>query len=176
MRFKALTVVVLLAAAGLATTSYARPSISTQTMPGVNFSSYKTYSWAHAAIPQGMSPISFQLMVKDFDAALAAKGYQKTASDGDLSLILTVGAREKTDVQSWGRFGMQTSVYQYTQGQVSLDAFDSKTAQAVWHGQASETVNPQKPNDKAINAAVARMMEKFPAGGSQAVAAPPPSH
>ena len=100
----------------------------------------------------------------------------KTATDGDLSLILTVGAREKTDVQSWGRFGMQTSVYQYTQGQVSLDAFDSKTTQAVWHGQASQTVNPQKPNDKAINAGVAKLMVKFPAGGSQAAAPPPPSH
>ena len=55
MRFRPLTVVALLAAAGLATASYARPTISTQTMPGVNFASYKTYSWARAAIPQGMS-------------------------------------------------------------------------------------------------------------------------
>ena len=176
MRFKPLTVVALLAAAGLATASYAGPSISTQTMPGVNFSSFKTYSWAHAAMPQGMSPITFQLMVNDFDAALAAKGYQKTAADGDLSLILTVGARQKTDIESWGRFGLQTNVYQYTQGQVSLDAFDTKTAEAVWHGQASETVNPQKPNEKAINAGVAKLMEKFPAGGGQAAAPPPPSH
>ena len=37
MRFKPLTVVALLAAAGLATASYAGPTISTQTMPGCEF-------------------------------------------------------------------------------------------------------------------------------------------
>ena len=114
-------------------------------------------------------------MVNDFDAVLAAKGYQKTATDGDLSLILTVGAREKTDVQSWGRFGMQTSVDETPRARRRVTPPDSKTAQAVWHGQASQTVNPQKPNEKAINAGVAKLMVKFPAGGGQAAAPPPPS-
>ena len=141
----------------------AGPNISTQSAPGVNFGQYKTYAWDHADAPSGGNPIMYQQIISDFDSALAAKGYQKVDSDGDLSLVLTIGAQEKTDIQSWGRFGLQTSVYQYTQGQLSLDAFDTKTKQAVWHGQASQTVNPDKPKPAKITSAIQRLMADFPA-------------
>lgn len=143
--------------------SIAGPKISTQAAPGVNFAAYKTYSWLRAEVPSGGNPILFQQIVSDFDSALAAKGYQKVETDGDLSLILTLGAQEKTDVQTWGRFGLQTSVYQYTQGQLSLDAFDTKTKQAVWHGQASQTINPDKPKPDKINQGIQKLMADFPA-------------
>jgi hypothetical protein len=110
--------------------------------PGVNFSAYKTYSWVQAAAPAGGNPVMQQEILNDLNAALGQKGYQQVASNGDLSLILTIGARENTEIQSWGRFGLQTSVYQYTEGQLSLDAFDTKTQQAVWHGQASPDHRP----------------------------------
>jgi hypothetical protein len=151
----------------------AKPKISTQAMPGVNFSAYHTYAWVNSLPPAGMNPIMYQEIMQDMDSALAGKGYQKVASDGDLSMILTIGAQQKTDIQSWGRFGFQTSVYQYTQGQLSLDAFDSKTKQAVWHGQAKETVNPNKPNQAKIDAAVASVMASFPATAAVAPAAEP---
>jgi hypothetical protein len=141
----------------------AGPKISTQAAPGVNFSAYKTYSWVQAQVPSGGNPILFQQIVSDLDSALSQKGYRKVDADGDLSLVMTIGAQQKTDIESWGRFGLQTSVYQYTQGQLSLDAFDSKTKQAVWHGQASQTVNPDKPNPSKIDAAVAKLMAGFPA-------------
>jgi hypothetical protein len=105
------------------------------------------------------------------DQALAGLGYTQ-ASSGDMSLILTTGTKDKTDVESWGRFGLQTSVWQYTEGQLSLDAFDTKTQQALWHGQATETVNPQKPNTKAIDAAISKLMLKFPATTVAAPVAP----
>ena len=153
-------------AAGLVAVSAAAiagPKISTQTAPGVNFSAYKTYSWVQAQVPSGGNPILFQQIVSDLDSAMSQKGYHKAETDGDLSLVLTIGAQQKTDIESWGRFGFQTSVYQYTQGQLSLDAFDTKTKQAVWHGQASQTVNPDKPNPSKIDAAVAKLMAGFPA-------------
>lgn len=141
----------------------AGPQISTQTAPGVNFSSYKTYSWVQAQVPSGGNPILFQQILSDMDSALSQKGYRKVESNGDLSLVVTIGTQEKTDVETWGRFGLQTSVYQYTRGQLSLDAFDTKTKQALWHGQASQTVNPDKPNQAKIDAAVAKLMAGFPA-------------
>jgi hypothetical protein len=146
--------------------SIAGASITTQAAPGVNFSAYKTYSWVEESVPSGGNPIMQQQIVNDLNAALAQKGYQQVQSGGDLSLILTIGAREKTDVESWGRFGLQTSVYQYTQGQLSLDAFDTKTRQAVWHGQASGTVDPQKPNPSKVEAAIAKLMARFPANAA----------
>ncbi|HYX46226.1 MAG TPA: DUF4136 domain-containing protein, partial [Sphingomicrobium sp.] len=143
--------------------SIAGPSISTQAMPGVNFSSYKTYTWVQATAPAGGNPVMQQQILNDLDAALAQKGYQEVKSGGDLSLVLTIGAQEKTDIQSWGWWGRQLSVNQYTQGQLSLDAFDTKTQQAVWHGQASQTIDPDKPNPSKVDAAIAKLMVQFPA-------------
>lgn len=162
----------ILAIAAIALTipaaSFAGPTISTQAAPGVNFSAYKTYTWVQAQVPAGGNPITYQQIMADIDSALAQKGYVKAPSDGSLSMILTLGAREKTDVESWGRFGLQTSVYQYTEGQLSLDAFDTKTQQAVWHGEASATIDPDKPNPSKIDAAIQKLMVQFPA-----TAAPP---
>ena len=132
-------------------------------MPGVNFGSYKTYAWIQAQQPSGGNPIIAQQIMADIDAALAQKGYAKAAADADLGVVLTLGAQDKTDVESFGRFGLQTSVWQYTEGQLSFDAYDMKTKQAVWHGQASETVDPKKPNQKKIDAAVSKLMAQFPA-------------
>jgi cytochrome c1 len=109
-----------------------------------------------------MNPVMYQRIIADFDAALAQKGYEK-ADTGDLSMAVTIGAQQKTDIETWGRFGLQTSVYQYTQGQLSLDVFDTKTKQALWHGQVSDTVNPDKPNPAKVDSAIAKLMQDFPA-------------
>lgn len=157
--------------AALSQPSFARPTISSQTAPGVNFSAYKTYSWIPVQVQAGSNPIMYQQIMYDMDAPLAAKGYQKVESGGQISLLLTLGGKEKTDVQSWGWWGRQLSVYQYTVGQLSLDALDTKTQQPLWHGQASETVDPNKPNQAKINQAVQQLMAQFPA--TAAVSAPP---
>jgi hypothetical protein len=164
-----LVVAFLVLASAFAGAAQARPTISTDTAPGADFGAYRTYSWVNPLPPRGMNPVAFDRIRTTIEDGLAAKGYRK-ADPGDLSLILTLGAREKTDFESWGRFGLQTDVYQYTQGTLSLDAFDTKTRAAVWHGQASETINPDKPNYKAIDDGVTKLMAKFPPGG-----APPPT-
>lgn len=143
----------------------AAQSISTDVAPGANFSAYRTYAWADATAPQGMNPIAYQQIMADIEAQLSSKGYQK-ADPGDLSLVMTIGAREKTDVTTWGRWGLRTDVYQYTEGQLSLDVFDTKTKQALWHGQATKSVNPGKfKADKAAKA-VAKLMKSFPPNGA----------
>lgn len=136
--------------------------VSTQVAPGANLGAYKTYSWVNPAPPAGANPVMFQQIVADIEQQLMAKGYQK-AETGDMSLVLTLGAQNKTDVQSWGRFGLQTSVYQYTQGQLSLDAFDTRSAQALWHGQVSQTIDPDKPNPSKVQKAIGKLMKAFPA-------------
>jgi hypothetical protein len=113
-----------------------------------------------------MNPVAFDRIRTNIESALGGKGYQKAAGNvGDLSLILTLGAKQQTQFDSFGRFGLQTDVYQYTQGTLSLDAFDTKAKKAIWHGQATETVNPDKPNNRAIDDGVTKLMAKFPAGG-----------
>jgi hypothetical protein len=166
MNRKHLLALSLAASLALSVNGPASAQISTQTMPGANFSAYKTYAWVNSLPPAGMNPVMYQTIMMDFDAALAQKGYVK-ASPGDLSLVLTANAQNKTDVQSWGRFGLQTSVYQYTQGQLSLDVFDTKTEQALWHGQASRTINPNKPNPSKVGAEITKLMVQFPGTAAQ---------
>ncbi len=146
--------------------SLARPEISTDIAPGVNFATYKTFVWVSQAAAPGVNPVSFDRIRSNIEGALYSKGYQKAQGNtGDLSLVLSIGAKQKTEVDNWGRFGLQTDVYQYTQGTLSLDAYDTKAKKAIWHGQATETVNPEKPNNKAIDDGVSKLMAKFPAGG-----------
>lgn len=138
------------------------PTISSDVTRGANFSNYKTYEWVNALPPAGMNPVAYERVKQDVEGAMSAKGYSK-GSPGDLSLILTVGTRDKTDINTWGRWGHQVDVYQYTEGKVSLDAFDTKTKQPLWHGAASQTVDPGKTDPALIDTAVAGVMAKFPA-------------
>jgi len=143
----------------------AAQSISTDVAPGANFSAYHSYAWVNATAPQGMNPIAYQQIVADIEAALNAKGYNK-ADPADLSLIMTIGAQDKTDITTWGRWGLRTDVYQYTQGQLSLDVFDTNTKQALWHGQATKSVTPGKFNAAKASKAVNKLMKDFPATGA----------
>jgi Domain of unknown function (DUF4136) len=137
------------------------PQVSSDTAAGANFAAYHTYAWASTAPPAGMNPVAFGNIVQGVDAAMSAKGYVK-ADPGDLTLILTLGARNQTDISTWGRFNRQVDVYQYTQGKMSLDVFDTKTRQALWHGQATQTIDPDKSDPALIDAAVSGVMAKFP--------------
>ena len=130
----------------------------------MNFSNYKTYTWVNALPPAGMNPVAYERIKMDVESGLAGKGYSK-GSPGDLSLILTVGAKDKTDIQSWGRFGLQQDVYQYTEGQLSVDVFDTKTKQPLWHGAASQTIDPNHSDPAQIDTAVAGFCGQVPARG-----------
>jgi hypothetical protein len=137
------------------------PKVSSDTTPGANFAAYHTYAWASTLPPAGMNPVAFERIRQGVDGALAAKGYAK-GEPGDLTLILTLGRRDRTDVNTWGRFGRQVDVYQYTEGKMSLDAFDSRTKQPLWHGQATQTINPNQSDPALIDAAVSGVMIRFP--------------
>ena len=135
----------------VATAAVAGPTISSNTAPGVDFSAYKTYQWVQ--ISPSSNPVIQEEIVASIEQALAGKGLVEAAT-GDMKPVLTTGVQTQTELESWGRWGLQTSTYQYSQGQLSIDAFDAKTNMALWHGQATETINPQKPDTKKINDAV----------------------
>jgi len=46
-----------------------------------------------------------------------------------------------------------------------VDVFDTKTKQPLWHGSATQTVDPHKPDPAMIDAAVSGVMAKFLAHG-----------
>jgi hypothetical protein len=143
----------------VATGAVAGPTISSNTAPGVNFGAYKTYQWVQ--ISPSSNPVIQQEIVASIEQSLASKGLVK-ADSGDMKLVLTTGVQTQTELESWGRWGLQTSTYTYSTGQLSIDAFDAKTNMALWHGQATETINPQKPDMSKINAAITKLMATFP--------------
>lgn len=136
--------------------------VSSDTTPGVNFAAYQTFTFANAAPPAGMNPVAFERIRMGIEQGLTGKGYTK-AADGDLAVIITVGAQDKTDVSTWGRFGRQVDVHQYTEGQLSVDVFDSKTKQPLWHGQDTESIERGRIDDEKIDKRVGQLMAEFPA-------------
>lgn len=140
------------------------PSISSDTAPGTNFAAYRTYEWVEIAPGPGMNPVSLERMRQGIERAMAAKGYT-AARPGDLTLIMTVGGKERVDVHSWGRFGQNVDTYRYTEGRLALDVFDTRTTRPVWHGEATQIVDPGRTDAAAIDAAVAGVMAQFPPRG-----------
>ena len=143
--------------------------VTTQSAPNVNWSQYKTYSWA-----QGESvanPIMNQYIVSGIDAQLLAKGFKKVDSDGDLVVVFntTTDTQKQLNWNSFGGFGRwgggsgSAQVENITSGQLLVDIADPKTKQFLWRGSAMDTVsnNPQK-NEKKVTTALTKMFQKFP--------------
>ena len=143
--------------------------VTTQSAPNVNWSQYKTYSWA-----QGESvanPIMNQYIVSAIDAQLSAKGFKKVDNDGDLIVVFntTTDTQKQLNWNSFGGFGRwgggtgSAQVENIVSGQLIVDLADPKTKQFLWRGSAMDTVsnNPEK-NEKKITNALTKMFQKFP--------------
>src|SRR5688572_9455294 len=89
------------------------PRITSDITPGADFSNYRTYEWTEIAPGPGMNPVALERMRQGIERAMAAKGYT-AASPGDITLIMTVGGKERMDIHSWGRFGQNVDTYRYT--------------------------------------------------------------
>ena len=139
-----------------------KPQVSSEVTRGANLAAYQTFSFVNATPPAGMNPVTFERIRQDVASALTAKGYTKAAGQGDLSVIITLGARERTDINTWGAFGRQIDVNQYTEGKMAVDVFSTQTQQPLWHGQATQTIDPNRPDPTVVDTAVAEVMARFP--------------
>ena len=144
----------------LASGTWAKPQLTTDMAHGINFAEYKTFTWASTHPQGGINSVQYQRIIADISSRLGAKGYSHN-TPGDLTLALTLGKRQKVDIDTWNHYGYHDS-YTYNEGQISLDAFDTKTKRAVWHGQITDTINPKKPDPERLQAALYKLMEQFP--------------
>jgi len=147
----------LLFAAG----AQAKPRLTVDAAHDVHFGNYHSFDWASTTPPRGFNSVQYQRVQHDITNKLAAKGY-KHAPNGDLTLALSVGKLTKVDFDRWNHYGYHDA-YAHHEGQVTLDAFDSKTKHAVWHGQITDAINPKKPNAEKLQAAIDQLMAQFPA-------------
>lgn len=153
-----------------------------------NFSGYRSYSWI-AANPlilgsgrqSSISPLTQSHITRVIAAELQRKGFvfADSPDEADFIVCFTLGTRAGIDARSypvayqgtwgWHLYGRHYYTNQvhhrsYTEGTLSIDIFDGKSKQPVWHGWASKTIsdaNRQKPTP-IIKKAVAQVFEQFP--------------
>lgn len=136
----------------------------------VNFSKYRTYSWAKIDTPD---PLWNDRVKHAVDRELAAKGWTQVPSGGDVSIVAVGTTREKPTLRTfydgfdgwlWGGFADATTyVENYTEGTLVVDMFDTSSKKLIWRGSASDTLTgkPEK-DEKKVDKAVNKMFEHFP--------------
>lgn len=143
--------------------------VSTDSVPGVNWSSFKTYSWGEGTPAQ--DPITAQRIVADIDSQLSAKGLKKVDQDPDLVVTYHVSTDQQKSVNwsnfgGWGRFGGgmgSAQVETLVVGQLKVYLGDYKEKKFIWSGTAGESVSSDSAkNGKKIDKAITKMFEKFP--------------
>ena len=119
------------------------PKVSSDVMPGTNFSAFKTFSFVTEMPPGGANPVAVARIQQEVGSALSGKGYTQ-GQPSDLTVVTRVGAQDRTQIHTWGWWGQQLDVQQYTEGKLAVDVFDTKNQRPLWHGQASEKIDPNK--------------------------------
>jgi hypothetical protein len=158
--------------ATLIATAAAAQKITTESNPGTNFASYKTFTWLKQ--PNVADPLLKQRIVDDINAQLQAKGLQPAQEGADLAVAAHMATKTEKTLNTFydgfgggwrwgGGFGnATTTVNTYQEGTLVVDLFDAKTKQAVWRGTATQGVssNPQT-QAKNIDKAVQKIFSKF---------------
>ena len=171
IRRTALCAVFILAAVGATFAQHVKTDFDHQ----ANFSRYKTYSW------QEISPANslWDARIKNaVDTQLAAKGWTKVDSGGDVAIVAIKTTQTQRTLQTfydgfgggwrWRGFGgmgeAATTEEDYKEGTLVVDIYDAKTKQLIWRGSAEDTLSDKEDkNEKNLDKGVAKMFKDFPA-------------
>jgi hypothetical protein len=149
-----------------------------------NFSGYRSFAWMPREHHGTDNPLVAQRALDAIQADLTRKGFShvEEAAAADFVVDFTIGAHERTDIQSypapyagpwiwgypdwWGYpyWGSEIDVRTYREGTLSIDMFDAHTHKAVWHGWAKKELS-QADIDRSeapIRSAVAAVLAPFP--------------
>jgi uncharacterized protein DUF4136 len=141
-----------------------------------NFAQYKTYSWEHV---KTKDPLFEDRIKSAVDGALAARGWTKVQSGGDVSVVAIQMTSNQETLNTfydgfgggwgWRRFGgggfgeATTTTETYKVGTLVVDLFDAKTKKLLWRGSSSDTLsNKSDKNIKNLDKGVEKMFQKFP--------------
>ncbi|MBV8631895.1 MAG: DUF4136 domain-containing protein [Silvibacterium sp.] len=146
--------------------------VTTQSMPGTNFSKYHTYKWVNIEGGAHPNQIVDQEIKQSIDAQMASKGFTKTdAENADLYIGYQVAVDQE---KQWNAFGMgrgfgggmgQATSSTISNGTLVLDMYDPGTKQLVWQGRATKTLDPganQQKQEKNLNKLMEKLFKKFP--------------
>jgi hypothetical protein len=165
----------------MATTSLAQ-KVKVGYDKSVDFSRYKTYTWAKPTMPISR-PALYAVVEGSIDEALTSKGLKRVEKDGDLVLISAggieygVGSAAATPIPStyagvpvsfdatmWtGGSANLTNTY-VPKGTLQLQFVDPHTNKILWNGTVSEKLDSQKKKEsmERIQKAVTKLIQEFP--------------
>jgi Domain of unknown function (DUF4136) len=156
----------------LAAFSVAAQEVTSDAMPGVDFSKFHTYKWVTVEGAKYPNQIVDQQIKNSIDAQLAAKGLTKTDGDNaDLHVAYQVGMQQQTQWNAYGMGGRWAGGMASAQsstiniGTLVFDMYDPSTKQLVWTGRATKTVDPSKnpeKNQKNLDKAMAKLLKNYP--------------
>jgi hypothetical protein len=148
--------------------------VSSNAMPGTDFSKYHTYKWVTIEGATQPNQIVDAQIKTSIDSQLASKGLTKTDTD---NADLYIGYQVSIDQQKqWNAYGMgggprwgggmgtaTSSVINV--GTLVLDMYDPSTKKLVWTGRATKTLDPgnnQEKKQKNLDKAMQKLLKNFP--------------
>jgi hypothetical protein len=148
--------------------------VSTNAMPGTDFSKYHTYKWVSIEGATTPNQILDAQIKTSIDSQLAAKGLTKTDSD---KADLYIGYQTSLDQEKqWNAYGMgggprwgggmgTATSSNITIGTLALDMYDPATKKLVWTGRATKTIDPnnsQEKKQKNLDKAMQKLLKNYP--------------
>lgn len=161
-----LAMTIVLTAAGL------EAKVTTDRDESIDISSFKTFSWIDGT--PGPNPLGEKRLRAAVDSRLAAVGYTKVESGGDLKVTthLRSNRQKRISVDDYGygygrwRRGYGSStvhVSEFDVGTLVLDLIESESNELVWRGMATETIkSTSEKNEKLMNKVLDKMFKKWP--------------
>ncbi len=147
--------------------------VTTNAMPGTDFTKYHTYKWVPIEGAVQPNQIVDAQIKQSVDAQLATKGLTKTDGEKpDLLIGYQVSIDQEKQWNAYGTGGLRwgggmASAQQSTIsiGTLVLDMYDPTSKQLVWTGRVSKTLEPnanQGKKQKNLDKAMQKLLKKFP--------------
>jgi hypothetical protein len=148
--------------------------VTTNAMPGTDFSKYHTYKWVLIEGAKQPNQIVDAQIKQAVDAQLATKGLTKVAGDkADLYIGYQTSLAQQEQWNAYGMGGgvrwgggMATATSSTIEiGTLVLDMYDPSTKQLVWTGRATKTLDPgnnQQKKQKNLDNAMKKLLKNFP--------------
>lgn len=151
----------------------AAQDVTTNSMPGTDFTKFHTYRWIVIEGASHPNQIVDAQIKASIDSQLAAKGLTKTDSDkADLAVGYQVSVDQQKQWNAYGtggglRWGGGMATAQSTTinvGTLVLDMYDPTNKQLVWTGRATKTIDPgsQEKKQKNLDKAMQKLLKNFP--------------
>jgi len=153
-------------------------------VPGTDFSRYKTYKWQRADKAIYPSEENDKMLIRAIDAELALRGLTRTeAEEADIYVIYQLAILDNFELSSfrtevgWAtgastmpgiRAGTTNSATPIKSGSLILDIYDVAQKKRVWQAYATKSVDPDaefSKREKNTRKVMAKIMKGYPSVG-----------